>query len=142
MRRFTWLDCITDVSVVLHTFNMHHAGFTISVFFSSLDCFQFCLTLLGCLVRVEPSWHHSHQFLKQDISHFTCHNNFLLHFQFQMQLTLQLKSNSMEFSLRYGHFIIKEFLTLLCKLVCVLFGCLCGNLNLQGHEINWHLSWT
>ena len=57
---------------------------------------------------------------------------------------MQLRSNSIGLSLQYidSHFIVKELLTLLRELVRVLFGCLCGDLNLQGHEIGWHLSWA
>ena len=74
---------------------MHHVGFKIQLVETSRHIFLF---RLDSVLRLEPSWCHSHQFSKQDVSQFTFHNNFSLHFKFQIHLMCNLGVFPRDFS--------------------------------------------
>ena len=66
-------------------------------------------TWLSTETRTILAWHHSHQLPKQDVSHFTCHYNFLLHFQFQMDLRCNLGVFQWDFPFGIANLSSKNF---------------------------------
>jgi len=127
---------------------MHHEGFTISVFSLPLtgsESVLFDTSRCIFLQHLQTQLSTGSRTILAPFTSVLKIRCFSLHLSQQLFAPFSISNAShvqliMGFSLQFSHFIIKEFLILFRELVCVLFGCLCGNLNLQGHKIGWHFS--